>query len=351
MIQKEQCQRQNVLPPLPQGIHRQGQHVDAVIQILPKQLVLHHLLQIPIGGIDEADIHMLQPRGANGAVGVALQHVQELGLHGQRHLADLVQKQGAALGCGQQPLLAPAHLAGEGALGVAEKLRLQQVFRYGAAVHRHEGAVAATAVGVDVVGHHVLAGAGFSGDENGHVVGGGAPRRFQTLAHPLAHGDDALGGKGVLPQMLRQIHQLPAQILDPVVQQQVVRPVVDVGHNVADAAVGGKHGAGADHDGAGLGGVDVHNGLARFNGLQAGGAVNDLLLHQILHVYAHFGHAAQLGQLPVGLVQINDLPLVVRDHQPVRGVFEQLNKLSVCQLHIHKNPPSLQVCYHLIRQS
>ena len=54
-----------------------------------------------------------------------LEHAQELGLERERHLADLVEEQGAAVGHLELAGLA-RHGAGEGALLVAEELAFEQ---------------------------------------------------------------------------------------------------------------------------------------------------------------------------------------------------------------------------------
>ena len=53
-----------------------------------------------------------------------LQHPQQLHLQLRRHVADLIKKDAAAIGGGEQPLVV-ARRAGEGAAPVAEQLRLQ----------------------------------------------------------------------------------------------------------------------------------------------------------------------------------------------------------------------------------
>ena len=56
-----------------------------------------------------------------------LEDAEQLGLHGQRNLADLVEEDGAAVGQ-LEPALALADGAGEGPFLVAEELAFQQRF-------------------------------------------------------------------------------------------------------------------------------------------------------------------------------------------------------------------------------
>ena len=77
-----------------------------------------------------------------------LQHAQQVDLDLGRHVADLVEEQRALVG--ELDLAAAAgHRAGERAPLVAEQLALQQPLGEGAAVHHHERAEAAVALGVD----------------------------------------------------------------------------------------------------------------------------------------------------------------------------------------------------------
>ena len=87
-----------------------------------------------------------------------LHHAQELGLQGQAQVLDLVEEERAA---GGQLDLARLGLAGvgEGALLVAEQLRLQQLLGDGRAVDLDEGPVAPRAAVVEPVREQVLAGA------------------------------------------------------------------------------------------------------------------------------------------------------------------------------------------------
>ena len=102
------------------------QHMQAVKQVFTKTPVTHHLQQIARGGGHHAHVkthNLVRAQWLNLAL---LQGPQQLGLQAQRHVADFVQKQGAAIG---QLELARARLAlgaGVGAGGNAKKLSLQQ---------------------------------------------------------------------------------------------------------------------------------------------------------------------------------------------------------------------------------
>ena len=59
-------QRNDILPPLPQGRQVQADDVEAVIEVLPKTALGHLLFQILVGDGDEADIDLFGAGGPDG---------------------------------------------------------------------------------------------------------------------------------------------------------------------------------------------------------------------------------------------------------------------------------------------
>ncbi len=100
-----------------------------------------------MGGGDDAHVHLLDPRRSQRLHLAFLEDAQQLGLHRQRQLADLVEQQRAAVGLGEVAGVG-AGGAGEGAAGVAEQLRLGQLVRDGRAVELHQRPPGARAVRV-----------------------------------------------------------------------------------------------------------------------------------------------------------------------------------------------------------
>jgi len=101
-----------------------------------------------------------------------LEDAQKLGLEQWRELADLVEKQRAAVGHLEQPLLHGLGV-GEGALLMAEQFGLHQGFGNGGTVDGYKGPLAAGAVVVDGLGDQVFAGATFSLNQNCSGFAGG----------------------------------------------------------------------------------------------------------------------------------------------------------------------------------
>ena len=86
---------------------------------------------------------------------------QEFGLHGQRQLADFIQKQGPSVGASNTSERGGSR-AGERALDVSEKLRLDQLAGKNGAVNRHEGLVGPATAGMNFAGCDFFADARFT---------------------------------------------------------------------------------------------------------------------------------------------------------------------------------------------
>ncbi len=163
------CQQRNVPAPGTQRGQGDAQRGQAVIQIAAEAPGRRALLQRLQGGGHHAQVDRGRFGCAHAQHFALFQHAQQAGLQRQRQFADLIQEQGAAI-CGlDQADAAAAPRAGEGAIAVAEQLRLQQRFADGATVQRDE-APTTTAGGVQLACHQFLAGAGFATDQHGAVV-------------------------------------------------------------------------------------------------------------------------------------------------------------------------------------
>src|SRR5687767_8708015 len=142
--------------------------VEAIVEVLAEAALGHRALEVLVGGGDHADVDLDVAAGAQAGELAILQDVQELGLQGQGHLADLVEEDGAAVG--ELELAELALLgAGEGAALVAEELGLEELEGQGGAVDLDEGALAAGGAVVDGAGDELLADAGLAPDEDGGV--------------------------------------------------------------------------------------------------------------------------------------------------------------------------------------
>lgn len=99
--------------------------VEAVEQIFAKLAIGHSFLQILVGGGDDPHIHLHRLVAADPVELAIGQHPQQPGLHIQRHVANLVEKQGTAVGL-LEAAVADVVGAGEGPLLVTEQLRFDR---------------------------------------------------------------------------------------------------------------------------------------------------------------------------------------------------------------------------------
>ena len=111
-----------------------------------------------------------------------LEHAQQLGLRGERHVTDLIQEQRAPAGRGKEAV-PPAIGARERAFLVAEELGLEQALGHRRAVHRQEPPPAPGARPVDRLRDELLAGAALPQQQHRGVALG----HRADLAHGLLH--------------------------------------------------------------------------------------------------------------------------------------------------------------------
>src|SRR5690606_11019461 len=113
-------------------------------QVFPEMASHYGIGQIDIGRRHQPNIDRYRRTRSHPYHFTLLQDPQQLDLHIQRQVADLIKKQRAAIG-----RLEPSNLAaggaGKGAPFVDEQFALYQGFRKSPAVYGHEGFLAATA--------------------------------------------------------------------------------------------------------------------------------------------------------------------------------------------------------------
>ena len=106
-------------------------------QILAKLALLYQRFQIAMRRHHHAHIHRGRLVAADSLHFSLFQHAQQLGLHGQRHVADFVQKDRAALRLFKFADVPPGR-AGERSFLVTEQFRLDQLRRNRGAIQRDE---------------------------------------------------------------------------------------------------------------------------------------------------------------------------------------------------------------------
>ena len=131
-------------------------------------------------------------------------HAQQLGLHLQADVADLVEEQRAAVGQLEAADLVAVG-AGERALDVAEQLAFQQARRQGGAVDLDERLAGPRAVVVDAPGQQFLAGAALAAEQHGGSAGGHLADQLQQLPHRRAGADDAVRWPAAMASRYRRV--------------------------------------------------------------------------------------------------------------------------------------------------
>src|SRR5262249_13823789 len=138
----------NVLWAFAQRRHSDGKHIEPVVQVGAELLFAYQCFEIAIGGGDEPGVGAKRARGAEALEFPLLQNTQEFRLQFQRHLADFIEKHGAAI-CEFKAPDALADRACKRSLFVAKQLAFQQTRGNRRAIKLDECARAARAEIVD----------------------------------------------------------------------------------------------------------------------------------------------------------------------------------------------------------
>ena len=128
--------------------HLDGEHVEAIEQVAAEVAAHDGFFEVAVRGGDDAHVALARDVAADALVDALLQDAQQLHLHRQAHVADLVEEQRAALG-DLETALAGGDGAGERALLVAEQFGLEELGGNGAAIDGDEGTLAARAQRMD----------------------------------------------------------------------------------------------------------------------------------------------------------------------------------------------------------
>src|ERR1017187_7759929 len=142
-------------------------------------------------GGDCSDVHANLLRAAHAIKGAFLQHAQQIHLKLGRNVANLVEKDGAAV---RQFEFAALLLvgAGERAFFVPEQLRLEKRFRQRRAGDRDHRFLSAAAGVVDGARDHLLAGSAFALNEHRTAQASHFLAERQNVAHASILGDDVV---------------------------------------------------------------------------------------------------------------------------------------------------------------
>ena len=163
---------------------------QAVIEILAEAARSDGLLQIHVRGRDDADVGLLDLRRPDADEFARLQHAQQARLRRMRQFGDLVEEDRTPVGL-LEVALAGFERTGEGALLVAEKLRVDRAFGNGRAVDGYIFIVFAGRISVDDLREKLLAHAAFARDEYRQVGRSHAHGDLQRPVQKFRSADDA----------------------------------------------------------------------------------------------------------------------------------------------------------------
>lgn len=132
-------QRDDIIPAGAQRRQLQVDDVDAVIEVAAEPALVYHLGKITVGRGDDADIEVDLLARADALKLIFLQNAQQLRLGEERHLADLVEKERAALRHFELTDLAALLRACERPFLIAEELAFKEVIGDARAVDGDKG--------------------------------------------------------------------------------------------------------------------------------------------------------------------------------------------------------------------
>ena len=188
--------------------------VDAVVEVLAKALLVDLVLEVAVRRGDDARVERDLLVRANGADLALLERAQQLRLHVDRELADLVEEERAARRLDEETGALRLRV-GEGAARVAEELALEERMRDGRAVDRDEGAALAAATVVNAARDELLAGARLAVDEDRRIALADAADELVDPAHCARLADDLLRRRLAVDRLAKALHLVrEATVLD-----------------------------------------------------------------------------------------------------------------------------------------
>ncbi len=146
----------------------QRNRAEPVVEVLPKQPLTDHRLEIAVGRGDQADVDLDLGSRADAAERRRVEDAEQLDLRRQADLADFVEKDRAAVRDFEQARFGAVG-AGKGAPLVSEQLTLQQAFLQSPAVDDDERALTPRTARVQELGDHFLSRPGLANDQHGRI--------------------------------------------------------------------------------------------------------------------------------------------------------------------------------------
>src|SRR5258708_19060202 len=209
LLEKVAEQIRDVLAALSKRRKLKSGDIQSIVEVLPEALLGHGDEQILIGRCDDSHVDVNRLVLSDAANLVLLDGAQKLCLECDGRLRDLVEEERSPVGLFEETL-ARAHRPRKRSLRVAEKFAFQKRLRDGSAVDGHERTVAALAVGMNRLGHQLLARSAFARDENDGVGRSDTHDAAENFAHAARLSDDVLELVAVL-ELAREKRHFPRQ--------------------------------------------------------------------------------------------------------------------------------------------
>src|SRR5262245_17765502 len=182
-------QQRDVLSALTQWSYFQGNHAHTVVEIFPEFALSDKLQQILVGGGYDSCVNRDFFCAANSAEPFFLQHSQQLHLHRQTHLTNLIQEDSALVGNLEQTFLVHGCPC-KGTFHVTKQFAFQQRFWKCAAVNRNKWEVTTTALQVNCSCGQLFAGPAFASDQNRTLSRTDRFNGMKELLHLSTRADD-----------------------------------------------------------------------------------------------------------------------------------------------------------------
>src|SRR5262249_44094392 len=143
-------------------------HLQPEVEVLPEGSRLDGRVQITMRGGNDANVDADGLVAADAVDLPVFDDAQQFGLQRERHVADFVQEQGAAVGELKLAFAEPV-APSKGARFVTKQFILEQILVQRRAIQRNERLILARAVVVQRPGDKLFAGAGFTLNEYGGI--------------------------------------------------------------------------------------------------------------------------------------------------------------------------------------
>src|SRR5215211_6358192 len=165
----------DIFSPFTQRRQSNRKDIEAIVQVGAKLAFAHGIFEVAVSGSDYAYVNFNRMTSSYSFKLTFLEHAQELGLHVQRELADLVEKKGSAVR-NLKSSEASGIRSGESTLFVTEQLAFNQCTGQGSAIHFDQRASLAPAEIMNCTGQQFLAGSSLAENhycrvERGHLFG------------------------------------------------------------------------------------------------------------------------------------------------------------------------------------